>query len=294
MPNNSNKKYALNQSPFYYLSSKRRLAVILNITPLELNDLTQLDNLYIEKEILDKKEKKRSIQKPKARLKSVQERIFNLLSRIELPDFLFCPAKGRSYISNAQTHIDGSVVRSVDIKKYFPSTPSRRVYWFFNKRMQCSQDVASILTALSTFKGQLPTGSPLSPILSYYAHIDMWEAISEIADKFNCTLTVYMDDVVISGLHVPSRVMWQIKQQIHRCGLHYHKEKHYAAGTAREVTGVIIRDGKIIPPNRRYLKMYQLHQQIQRESDPEKQVKLHQQLQGSEAQVRQILEANTK
>lgn len=294
MPNNSNKKYALNQSPFYYLSSKKRLAVILNITPLELNNLTQLDNLYIEKEILDKKGKKRSIEKPKARLKSVQERIFNLLSRIELPDFLFCPAKGRSYISNAQTHIDGSVARSVDIKKYFPSTPSRRVYWFFHKRMQCSQDVASILTVLSTFKGQLPTGSPLSPILSYYAHIDMWEAISEIADKFDCTLTVYMDDVVISGLHVPYRVMWQIKQQIHRCGLRYHKEKHYAQGTAREVTGVIIRNGKIMPPNRQYLKMYQLHQQIQRESDPEEQVKLHQQLQGLESQVQQILEANTK
>lgn len=294
MLNNSNKKYALNQSPFYCLSSKRRLTVILNITPIELNNLTQSGNLYIEKEIVDKNGKKRCVQKPKARLKSVQERIFNLLSRIELPDFLFCPAKGRSYISNAQSHIDGAVARSVDIKKYFPSTLSRRVYWFFHKRMQCSQDVASILTAISTFKGQLPTGSSLSPILSYYAHIDMWEAINEIAHKFNCTLTVYMDDVVISGLHVPYKVMWQIKQQIHRCGLHHHKEKHYAEGTAREVTGVIICNGKIIPPNRQYLKVYQLHQQIQRESDPEKQVKLHQQLQGLEAQMRQILEANSK
>ena len=157
--------------------------------------------------------------------------------------------------------------------------------------MKCAPDIAGILTALSTFKGRLPTGSPLSPMLSYYAHIDMWDAISTISHEANCTLTVYMDDLTVSGANVPDRVIWQIKQQIHRCDLRYHKEKYYT-GQIREVTGVIIRDHELKLPNRQHLKIHKLCQQISRESDPKQRAKLRQQLQGCIAQAQQIAGSN--
>jgi hypothetical protein len=96
---------------------------------------------------VEKKDKSlRMVDNPRRELKVVQRRIATLLSRILPPTFLFCPVKRRSYVGNAQQHRDGRVVHSLDVKKYFPSTPSKRVHWFFHKVMLCSTDVAAVLT----------------------------------------------------------------------------------------------------------------------------------------------------
>jgi len=193
----------------------------------------------------------RHIQEPRGKLRPIHNRIRKLLSRIAPPDFLFCPVKGRSYVNNAAIHAAAREIRTLDVAKYFPSTPRHRVYWFFHKVMLCNTDIASILAQLLT------TGSTVSPILSYYAFRDMWLNIAEIARTAGCTISVYMDDVTVSGETVPEAVMWKIRQQVHSRGLTYHKERHFKNGIG-EVTGVIIRDGKTILPNRQRKKMHDL------------------------------------
>ena len=42
----------------------------------------------------------------------------------------------------------------------------------------------------------------------------MWLAIAQIAKEAGCLLSVYMDDIAISGHQVPDRVIWAIKQQV--------------------------------------------------------------------------------
>ncbi|MDJ0736953.1 MAG: reverse transcriptase family protein [Nostocaceae cyanobacterium] len=257
--------------------------------------LTHTEDLYLEWERRDSKSKKtRLVEEPKRILKCVQKRIEELLKRIKLPNYVHAPAKGRSYISNAKAHVNAVVVRSLDIEKYFPSTPARHVYCFFHKRMKCSPDVAGILTKLSTFKDHLPTGSPSSAILSYFSHIDMWEAINEIVERANCTLTVYMDDVTISGDCVPDNLIWQVKQQFHRYGLHSNrnKEKHYIGKKSYEVTGVVITDGELKSPNRQHYKMHEVRKKIHLETEPEKRIKLMRSLRGLKAQMQQVREAN--
>jgi retron-type reverse transcriptase len=157
--------------------------------------------------------------------------------------------------------------------------------------MECAEDIAGILTGILTYKGHLPTGSPSSPILSYYAHVDMWEKVDTLAREAGCTLTVYMDDVTLSGVKVPDSLVWKIKQQIHQSGLQYHKEKFYA-GKVREVTGVIICDRQLKLPNRQHKKIYELRQQLPRGIESEQQNTLLNQLQGCEAQANQIEKAN--
>jgi retron-type reverse transcriptase len=289
------KQYNLDQSPFYCLQSKRKLANLLGINLSKLRKLAHSENLYIERNEVDpKKDKTRHVEEPKPELKRVQKRIEQLLKRIKLPDFIHSPARRRSYVSNAQSHVNSAVVRSLDIKQYFPSTPSRRIYWFFHQRMKCSPDVAGILTELLTFKGCLPTGSPSSPILSYFGHIDMWEIISEIVKEANCTLTVYMDDVTISGENVSNKIVWQIKKQFYCCGLrdNKNKEKHYTGRIAHEVTGIIIKDGKLKIPNRQHFKMHEVRKLVIKETDLDKQKKLCQRLKGLESQAQQIAKAN--
>lgn len=296
MPRSKQAGYELNQSPFYCLRSKTKLAKLLRVSQSKLDVLTRSEELYIERDYFDhKKGKSRRVEEPKPALKYVQKRIEDLLVRIKLPSYVHAPAQGRSYISNAEAHLNAAVVRSLDIEKYFPSTPARRVYWFFHKRMRCSSDVAGILAKLSTFKDHLPTGSPLSPILSYFSHIDMWEAIDEIVRNANCNLTVYMDDVTISGDCVSGELIWQVKKQFHRCGLKSNKgkEKCYVEKNSYEITGIIVtREGELEVPKRQHLKAHKIRQALHSETEFEKRKKLRQILQGLEAQAQQVKAVN--
>lgn len=186
------------------------------------------------------------------------------------------------------------MVRRLDIKDFFPSTQSKRIYWFFHEQMKCSPDVANALMKILTFKNCLPTGSPSSPILSYFSYVTMWKAISDIVWNANCIITVYMDDVTISGKNVPDKIVWQIKKQFYYYGLcdNKHKEKQYSKKSAYEVTGIIVKDGKLKLPNRQHQKIYKTRKQICQETDLVKRKKLYQRLEGLNSQAQQIIKAN--
>ncbi|MGD1910861.1 MAG: reverse transcriptase family protein [Rivularia sp. (in: cyanobacteria)] len=292
MPKNSyTGGYELNQSPFYCLKSKFKLSKLLHVGKSKLKILTKSEDLYREEKITGKNGKSRPVQKPRPDLKKVQKRVEKLLKRIKIPIYIHAPAKGISHINNAQAHINAAVVRTLDIEKYFASTPSRHVYSFFHKWLKCSPDVAAVLTKILTFKGSLPTGSPSSPIISYFSHIKMWESINEIVNHYNCNLTVYMDDVTISGDCVPDQLIWQIKQQFYRCGLRSNdkKEKCYIRKNSYEITGIIVTEkGELKIPNRQHKKMYKIRQALRLETEPKKRQKLIQSLKGLKAYERQI------
>src|SRR3546814_4905394 len=228
----------LNQSQLYKLTSPRRLADVLGLAEAELRAMATGPDRYRQFEIEKKSGGKRPVEDPVAPLKRVQGRIAKMLARIEPPSFLFCPVKGRCYVSNAARHRGNRVVHCLDIKKFFPNTPRVRVIAFFQSIMGCRADVAGILGDLCTFEGHLPTGSPLSPILAYYSYHDMWAEIAAFCTAKGYTLTVYVDDVTISGAKVPVADVWHVRRMIHRTGLRYHKLKHYVDRPA-EITGVV-------------------------------------------------------
>jgi hypothetical protein len=245
-------RHPLNQSRLYKITTRKKLAGLFGMAPLVFGRLIAMERPYSKrtKEITrNGKTKTRLIQEPRGQLRPVHVIVKKILSRVEPPGFLFCPVKRRSYVTNAAAHIGAREVRTLDIGNYFQSTPSARVYWFFEKVMHCEPDVAAILARLLTVDGHLATGSAVSPILSFYAFYDMWLEIAGIAIAAGCILTVYMDDITISGDQVPERVMWQIRKCIAKRELTYHKERRYTAGFA-EVTGVIIKDGRLIVPHR--------------------------------------------
>jgi hypothetical protein len=283
MPNNS--IIPLHQSQLYKLTSPRRLADVLGLGEAELRAMAIGPDRYRQFEIEKKGGGTRPVEDPVAPLKRVQGRIAKMLARIEPPAFLFCPVKGRCYVSNAARHRDNRVVHCLDIKKFFPSTPRVRVIWFFQTIMQCRGDVAGLLGDLCTFDGHLPTGSPLSPILAYYSYHDMWAEIAAFCTDRGYTLTVYVDDVTISGAKVPIVDIWQVRRMIHRTGLRYHKLKHYV-DTPAEITGVIVRDGKVVVPNRQRLKQRKLVLALQRAEDGDG--RLRGRLTGISGQIRQI------
>jgi hypothetical protein len=285
------KQHKLDQSALYKLRSRKKLAHLLSLTPAALKQIIDTPATYREDAIEVKrpngKIKIRQIQEPRGLLRAIHERAKHLLSRIEPPGFLFCPVKRRSYVGNAAQHASAAEIRTVDVKDYFTSTLRRRVFWFFNTIMQCERDVAAILAHLLTVNGHVPTGSPVSPILCFYAFYDMWTEIAEIAIKQGCKITVYMDDLTISGPVVPEWLMWDIRQEIHSHGLKYHKERRFTGGFG-EVTGVVLRDGKTVLPNRQRKKAYEVGGQIRTLPDGDEKQALQRQLSGLRAQRRQV------
>jgi hypothetical protein len=284
------KTYDINQSPLYSIGSRKRLVSVLKTSWGNIDKLLSLGGLHLYSEYQKNykdSSKSRYIEEPCPDLKKIQTLIDSYLSRIKVPDFLHSPARNCSQVTNAIVHQYSISMMKLDIRSYFESTSSRRVYWFFNTVMNCAPDVSAILTKLLTYQKRLPTGSPSSPRLAYFSHIDMWEKISEIAKINNYLITVYMDDITISGNCVSEKVIWRIKQIIFSHGLKYHKEKIYHKQPF-EVTGIIVKDDEISAPNRQFKKRYDLSYSIRCQQESIDQEKIKKKIQGHTAHIEYI------
>ncbi|MCY4459341.1 MAG: reverse transcriptase family protein [Albidovulum sp.] len=287
-------KYALRNSPFFRLRSKGKLARLLQVSPEKLKKLAQLECGYIQFQKPKKNGGSRDISAPKPPLKSVQARIANLLCRVAPPDYLFAPVEGRSYVDNAARHIGSRAVRLLDIEDFFPNCTIKKVIWFFRSHMECSSDVAVILARIVTHIGVLPQGSPCSPILAYYSYVDMWEEISALVSASGCKLSVYADDLTISGKTVPEVMIWDIKKTLYRHGHRYavHKERA-RMDRAAEITGVILRAEGVTAPNRQRQKIHTVRENLKVTKFGKQANQFEAQLRGRLAQLRQIQAGNS-
>lgn len=283
--------HPLHQSPLYKLRARGKLARLLRITSAELRALESGTAQYSEFERPKKNGTgTRHVENPCRDLKKTQARIARILGAITPPDFLFCPVKRRCYVTNAAAHRGNRVVQCLDIQKFFPNTPQQRVFWFFHKVMQCNRDVAGLLAKLACYQGHLPTGSPLSPIMAYFAFYDLWARIAAFCAARGYTFTVYIDDVTVSGARVPKADMWKIRQMIHAYGLIAHKAKTYVDRPA-EVTGVIIRDGKLVAPFRQHQRKHEARTLLRTTQEEDRNALLGR-ITGIEGQIRQIAQKN--
>jgi len=154
-----NKSYDIQDSIFYKLSSKKKLAKILFSELSTLKALIGDDNYSCFTQV--KNGKSRKIQAPLLALDRIHTRVASLICRIEPPAFLHSGIRGRSHISNAKCHIGIRKVVTVDIRSFFESTTRKSVFDFFYTTMSCSADVADLLSNLLTFNGYIPTGNRL-------------------------------------------------------------------------------------------------------------------------------------
>ncbi len=258
-----NKIHKIKDSCLYKITTKRRLFEILAVDQKTIQLFVRQgnDNYFV------KDQNGRECQTPKGRYKKISlfkihNRIDAQLSSIETPDYLFSGKRGKSCLDNARIHLENcnKTIVKLDIKKFFPSIKFSHILDFFQNTMHCKYDVATILTKLSTYNNHLPTGSPLSGRLSYFAHKKMFDDISDEAERQGCKVSVWADDIVISGNNA-QKVAWKAKVIIHNRGLKYHngKFKIYLPNDNKEITGIIIKpDGLIDLRNRSRKKIYDL------------------------------------
>lgn len=255
------RRYAIECSPLFRLSNKKKLADLLDVEVSTIRDLEKsgLDQQY--RFFVDKKSC-RFITQPIDTLEKVHRQLLKLLVRIAPPDYVHSAIKRRSYKTNAYAHRNGGGVVKIDIKKFFPSVRFDCIHKFFSESLQCSVDIATILARICVVRSDnygihLPTGSCISPILSFLANKPMFDAIKKLSDECGCTFTLYVDDITISGAAANTELLNMVASEIFKRGYRYHKT-NVSNGDYALVTGLVVRRGRLYLPHERITKIRDL------------------------------------
>ncbi|WP_394777575.1 reverse transcriptase family protein [Undibacterium sp.] len=263
--------YPLNQCALYRTSSKSKLACLLGVPLQDILKILTNSKKYNEFilrektcEFTGKIKKERNVQQPMRSLRALHERIHKLLCFVTPPQYAQASIKGRSYRSNAMIHKDSDFVVTFDLQKFYSSTAPSRVYDFFATVLKCEPDVAAVITELCTFKDGLPTGSPLSPILSLFANKPMFDEMAQFAEKNKLKFSCYVDDLIFSGFSIPPDIKYQVSKIVIRHGhkLASHKTKFYGPSQAKRVTGVILLNENLCVPHGRFFKVRRIIETI--------------------------------
>lgn len=282
---NGRECYPLHQSPLYKMRGKGQFEAVIGVQWDAVDKLLGPKNYRVWTN-----SKGRVIQQPLRRLAAVHGRIANLLSRIELPDYVFSK-KGRSYADNARQHVGTVPLIKTDIHKFYPSVTRDMVYRLFARDFQCAEDIAHRLADICCYRQEhVPTGSTLSGRVAFFAARHMFDEIAAIATERECRMTAYVDDITVSGHGATKRFLGEIRKVVRRNGLKtkQRKSRTYAPTAAKTVTGTIVAGEALRLPNARYLKIWKTKQALAIAAGPEKK-RLHGALRGRLQEANQVL-----
>lgn len=236
----------------YKIKSKKRLASLFGVNlPDLLENIKHPQYNVFEKNI---RGKKREIEQPLGILNDIHKKIHRLIRDINMPEWVFSGKKGFSHIDNCLYHFSDKIwVVKTDIKKFYRSAKLEYVFRFFKNTLCMSDDCALLMAKLLTKDGHLPTGSPSSQIVAYWAYSKCFMEINEYASKKSIKMSLFVDDMVFSSDGYISReFVWKIQKMLEGYGLTINKSKtkYYGSRKSKKITGVVISpDGKIKVPN---------------------------------------------
>jgi hypothetical protein len=251
---NQSARYPLEKSPLWKLTSLHVLARLLRVDPDSLKKLagSPVYNKFVEQPGTDKE---RDIQEPMGSTMRLHYRVARLLDSIQRPAFLHSATRRRSNVSNADKHRSSGpthVIVKTDIRKFYEHTTYSHVKAFFHTDLGWPLDLARLLASACTVDGHLPTGSCLSPLLSYFVHKRLFAGIEQLCVEQGVTMTLYVDDITLSGARASKALLHEIKGRIRRRNLETHKDKYIAPGTVGLVTGIAIDGDKLRLRNKQH------------------------------------------
>lgn len=248
---------------FYNIKSVKKILKLLFI-----DDITKLNNIINKYNVYRDKKTDRLISEPIWKLKEVHNRIFKLLIKNynDFPDYLISK-KGVSVLDNYKIHSTNKHIATMDLHKYFPSCNYDMVYSFFRNKMKNSHDVATIMSNICTIdllkfpitisedynilsKKHLPTGSPISQVLSFMICKEYFDYIALFLLRKNCNFSLYVDDITISSNKpIKSSTLRYVRNYLEKKGLSVNRRKcHiYKYTDNKIITGVVLKGRQNIP-----------------------------------------------
>lgn len=232
------------------ISTKKHLEYVLNCEYSELEKIcSEIDKYYYESKRLkghkNGEPQYRILYPSKGRLKEIQSLIkSNILSKIDFPWYVQGGIKKRDNVTNASLHLGKKYKFMTDVKKFFPSVTHKMVYnSFIQNGFSC--DIAHILTKLTTYKFELPQGTPTSSHLANLVFIPIDKKIIELCSQLNITYSRFVDDLSFSSPTDFKPETLKILDIIKSEGFQIsHKKTHYKTKNA-VITGVQVGQNRL-------------------------------------------------
>lgn len=205
-----------------------------------------------------------ALGKLKSIQKLIQERI---LSRVEFPDYLQGSIKGRDYVTNARLHANKKIVICEDVEKFFPSVKSELINDVWKYFFCFSEDVALLLTQLTTMNGAIPQGTSTS---SYLANLVLWRhepLVQARLATMGIAYSRYVDDMAMSSTafiskEKQSEAIAMVYGMLRRHGLSASRGKHEVfSNSGRMVVTKLLVNQK---PSLGRVKKLKIRSQVQR------------------------------
>ncbi len=250
-------------SSLYKKSQLKHLCAIIGCQPIEVEYITQNINDYynewFEKKINkatggfkkynDGTVKQRAIRPSLKKLKVIQSAIKNkILATIPLPDNIHGGVKGRNNVTNAKPHQGNKYQFTTDLQEFYPSVKHQQVYHTF-LLLGYSDHIAHWLTKLTTWKYELPQGTPTSTHIANLVFLEIDKKLISFCKKHRLTYTRYVDDLTFSSQQDFKPILNEILEIIKEGGfnLSYRKTKYKGDQT---VTGINIFNNFIDAPEK--------------------------------------------
>lgn len=166
------------------------------------------EKLYITFKIPKKKRGEfRTIDAPNPTLKGIQQCLNYILQQIYIPNKSavgFVP--NRSIVDGAKVHTSQKFVYNIDLKDFFPSISSGRLYKRLQSKPFClNPQIASLVSDLCCYKNAenklvLPQGAPTSPTITNFICERLDRKLCKLARAYGLKYTRYADDITFSGM----------------------------------------------------------------------------------------------
>lgn len=195
-------------------------------------------------ESASKPPKTRQIDNPVKQLKLIQQRILaRVLSKVQLPGYMFGAVAGKTTVRNAGEHIrnERSTLICMDINSFYPSVTSKHIYRVWNTTLQCPPKIAKLLTELTTVEFRLPQGAPTSPMLANIFLASIFAPVCAGCEELKLVISTWIDDITFSG-HDARELIETVRATLAANGLKAAARKLRILGPCDEklVTGVRI------------------------------------------------------
>lgn len=162
--------------------------------------------------------------------------------------------EGRSTVTNATPHVGARLKIHMDLKDFFPTITTPRIYGLYHTTFGYGTKLAWLLSNLSACNGSLPQGAATSPMIANLIATPMDRRIVWLANAMGAYYTRYVDDLTfsfrryVSGSSV-ARFVDAIRKIVAKQGFRVNEEKTSVVTRKGRmvVTGVVVNSKASIP-----------------------------------------------
>jgi len=192
-------------------------------------------------------------------LKKILLAIRGLLREVDLPEQIIGGRKGCDLRDFARPHVGRPCILKLDIKDFFPSIGHRLVYHRFTHRLGCSPQVSSLLSRFVAPDGHAPQGFHTSTDIGNLALLPIVEKLQGVAEQQGFNLTVWVDNIVLSGGEKLGDFQSLCKRIVDDMGFGLSQNDVVHRTERQEICGVVVNSKLSVPEARRREISWMIH-----------------------------------